>query len=149
MDPLQWQTLAVAAAATLLLVADLALRRRENRTGTAVPPARDLDAMAARRRGLEEAGLPLARQEAAAGSRVDQLAEAVEDAAAGRALVALADVARHVRATDRLLAQAGQAVDAVVGAGEAPTADDGSGGGRAPARPPAGERHGEGGRDRW
>jgi 16S rRNA G1207 methylase RsmC len=112
MNALHWQMIAVAALATLLLVADLALRRRRSAAGAAVPTAKDFESQAATRRNLEALGLPLARQEATAESRVDQLAEAVEDAAAGRALVALADVTRYIRVTDRQLAQAGQSVDA-------------------------------------
>ncbi|QBI51850.1 hypothetical protein [Streptomonospora litoralis] len=115
MDALQWQMVAVAGVATLLLIADLALRRRRSRTGATSPSADGFDAMAAARRHLDAAGLPLARQEATAQSRVDMLAEAVEDAAAGRDLVTLADVARQVRTTDRQFAHAERSVDAVIG----------------------------------
>ncbi|WP_157515824.1 hypothetical protein [Nocardiopsis trehalosi] len=115
MDALQWQMLAVAALTTLLLVADRVLRRRRSGAGTAAPTADELEALAAARRDLEALGLPLARQEATAESRVDLLAEAVEDAAEGRALVALADVARQVRATDQQSAHAERSVVAVIG----------------------------------
>jgi hypothetical protein len=113
-DAWVWPALAVAAVATLLLVADLALRRRREKTGTA-PSADGFDRLAAARRDIDAVGLPLVRQEAIAESRADLLADAVEDAGAGRTLVALADVARQVRTSDRQFTKNAQSVDTGVG----------------------------------
>ncbi|MDA0563816.1 hypothetical protein LG943_05660 [Streptomonospora sp. S1-112] len=114
MDAVAWQMAAVAAATALLLVADLVLRRLRSRAGAAPPSAEHVDGLVRARRGLDAVGLPLARQEAIAQSRVDLLAEAVRDAAEGRVLVPLADAARHISATDRRFAHAERSAAAAI-----------------------------------